>query len=639
MALFTLLKIDNFDRSRAVYPNSLTDAVISAVKSLDEADEIESWIQSILHDTNHTPHGPAEIVDIFTHKMRVRGREGIGAFILKGKSFPTVRPKHVSHQIYRLERVPDLSFAVFGASGNVLDEVKEQFISTATRLGCDYGFLDAHDLARLFVAFGFICPQDGEKIKGGKCSCGYTPQNRTSNILQQEALRELSVAHSLGNTSGAVILPTGAGKTRVAAFDAHRSDPELCIYTAHSHEILEDAETEFLSVFPSESVRRFQSRPSSEKIEKVNLITVQSLSRNLDAFANRKVDYLIVDEFHHAAAKSYQKVIEELSPSFLLGLTATPFRGDRQDVIELCDGNVVVCHELRTGIELGILCPYHYYGCFDDIDYSTIEHNGERYDVRDLERALIVPERDAAIVGKWEEKAEGKPTLAFCCSHKHAERVSESFNKAGTPAAVYVSETSHVLRSKVRQQFKFGEIKVLCTVDVLNEGVDLPFAECLLFLRPTESKRIFLQQLGRGLRHYVGKEKCIVIDFIGNFQNAYKIVEYQGLDPSDEKLGAQESTLSRSSKETFNLPAGCEVEFDERVIDVFGNQTLNPKYATRHNIGRILLYEYKKLMKHLGRKPTKIDVDRHNLLHSGLYEDIYGSWKDFERSIASEIDR
>lgn len=630
MPLITLLKIDNFDRVRDIRPSLVSDATVAAVRDLDETDEIEPWIQAILHDTNHTPHGPSEIVDILTHKMTVRGNEGLGALILKGKSFPTVRPKHVSHQIFRLERIADLSFAILGASGHVLDEVKEQFVSTASRLGCQYGFLDAHDLARLFVAFGYLCPRDGEKIRGGRCSCGYSPQTRTSNILQQEALTELSASHALGHKAGAVILPTGAGKTRVAAIDLKRCDPGLCIYVAHSHEILEDAETEILREFPRDVVRRFRTRPTTLQLKKINLITIQSLSRNLDVFNGKTLDYLIIDEFHHAAAKSYRASIEALSPSFLLGLTATPFRGDRQDVLDLCDKNVIVCYELREGIELGILCPYHYFGCFDDIDYSQIRHNGVRYDIRDLERALIIPERDDAIINKWREKAESKPTLAFCCSHRHAERVADSFQRAEIPAATYLSETGSALRLQRREEFRSGMIKVLCVVDVLNEGVDLPFAECLLFLRPTESKRIFFQQLGRGLRHFVGKERCIVIDFIGNFQNAYKLVEYQGLDPYDDVQSTPGTTFSRTAKDTLNLPAGCLVEFDERVIDVFGRQTLNPKYATRHNIGRILLYQYQKLEHRLGRKPTRADIDRQCLLDSTFYVSVFGNWKDFE---------
>jgi superfamily II DNA or RNA helicase len=516
--------------------------------------------------------------------MTVSGKDGLAAFIIKGKSFPTVRPSHVSHQIFRLNRIPDLSFAILAAPGNVLDEVKEQFVHTAVTIGCDYAILDAHDLARIFVGYGYLCPRDGERILRGRCTCGYTPGTRTSNILQQEALRNLAEAHALGQKAGAVILPTGAGKTHVAATDILQRSPRLCVYVAHSHEILEDAETEFLRLFPAEDIIRFQSTPNSPNLRRVNLVSIQSLSRNLKLFENLVVDYLVIDEFHHAAAKSYRKVIEALAPSFLLGLTATPFRGDRQDVLEICEGNRIITCEMREGIELGILSPYHYYGCFDNVDYSNIRHNGVRYDIRDLERALVVPERHLAIVNKWKEKADGKATIAFCCSHLHAERIASKFRNAGIPSATYLSKDGRLARSQLLENFRSGKIKVLCVVDVLNEGVDLPFVECLLFVRPTESKRIFFQQLGRGLRHHVGKEQCVAIDFIGNFRNAYKIAEYHGLDPTEEMKYDFGDTIFRNIKEKIDLPAGCKVEFDDRVIDVFGLQTLNPAYATRYNI-------------------------------------------------------
>lgn len=635
MPLISFSKIDNFDRVRSVRSVSLSEACVATVRELHEADEIEPWILGILSDTNATPHGPSEIVDILTHKISVGGREGMAAFILKGRSFPTVRPKDVAHQIFRLERIKDLSFAVFAATGNVLDDVKEQFISTTSRLGCDYVFMDAGDFARLFVAFGSLCPRDGNRIRGGTCECGYTPAFRTSNVLQQEALSELASSHALGQKAGAVILPTGAGKTRVAALDVKRQDPRICFYVAHSHEILADAEKEFVSIFSKNDVRRFQSRPNAEALAKINFMTIQSLARNLAEFANVQVEYLIVDEFHHAAASSYRKTIEHLRPSFLLGLTATPFRGDRQDVLAMCGNNVIVCIEMRQGIELGVLCPYHYFGCFDDVNYTNIKHNGNQYDVRDLERALIIPERHVAVLEKWREKADGKATLAFCCSHRHASIVASAFCSAGISAATYLSTTGQNIRAELRDKFRSGEIKVLCVVDILNEGIDLPFAECLLFLRPTESKRIFLQQLGRGLRHFLGKEKCVVLDFIGNFKNAYKIVEFLGLDAVDDEYSSHESTYIRSRKDILNLPSGCAVDFDDRVIDLFGHQTLDPAYATRTNIGKILIYQYTKLGKHLGRKPTKRELDRQCLLGSHFYESVFGSWSQFEKKMAS----
>jgi len=167
----------------------------------------------------------------------------------------------------------------------------------------------------------------------------------------------------------------------------------------------------------------------------VNLATIQLLQHHLAAVRRHRFDYVVIDEFHHAAAASYRNLLDSLSAPrpFVLGLTATPFRGDQQDITQLCEGNIVANFDLRSGIDFGVLCPYHYYGCFDDIDYSTIRHNGARYDVRDLERALIVPERDAAVVRQWRRRAEDKPTLAFCCSHRHARESRKLSPPMGFP--------------------------------------------------------------------------------------------------------------------------------------------------------------------------------------------------------------
>ena len=636
MPLFNLLGINNFVMVRDLRPGEIDKHAIKTVRGLDEKEEIEPWIQSILFDTNQTPHGPSEIVDILTHKMTVNGRVGMSAFILKGRSFDTVRPKHVAHQIMRLERIKDLSFAVFAASGNILDEAKEQFIAMCARLGVDCCILDAHDLARLFAAYGFICPRDGKKTHAGRCDCGYSSKNKVSNILQQEALRALRDCHELSQGAAVVILPTGAGKTRLAAIDILRTGSNLAFFVAHTHEILESAEEQFLEVFPSEDIQRFDDQPSVGLLKRVNLVIIQSLARNLSAFSKLSIDYLVFDECHHAVAPSYRSTREALRPKFLLGLTATPFRADRQDVLELCDNNVAVCYEMRQGIEFGVLCPYHYFGCFDDVDYSNIEHNGLRYDVTDLERALIIPKRDSAIIEKWKEKAEGIPTLAFCCSHHHAERMAEAFNQAGITSAVYISDTQREVRRDLRNKLQNGELKVLCVVDVLNEGVDMPFVECLLFLRPTESKRIFIQQLGRGLRRFIGKRRCLVIDFIGNFKNAYRIVEDLGLEPSDGENPFFFNGGSKDYRDILRLPLGCEVEFDERVISVFGDQTLNPAFATRRNIANILRHQYRKLALRLGHQPTRKELDRNCILGSNFYVDVFGSWDGFIKQLPNQ---
>jgi superfamily II DNA or RNA helicase len=466
-------------------------------------------------------------------------------------------------------------------------------------------------------------------------------------LLPNTSTVQLSVGNRTGRTqvgtelhqrAALVVLPPGSGKTRLAAEDAKRADAKSVLYVAHTHEILDVVQSEFAAVFGKDNIRRHTKAGDLRHSTRVNLATIQLLRHNLAAIARRTFDYVVIDEFHHAAAASYRKLLDRVSAAgpFLLGLTATPFRGDQQDIAELCGGNIVANFDLRGGIDCGVLSPYHYYGCFDDIDYSELRHNGTRYDVRDLERALIVPERDTAIVRQWRRRAEDKPTLAFCCSHRHAKRVAESFSANGIPAAVYLSTTARAERQELIERAQDGDVKVLCVVDVVNEGADFPFVECLLFLRPTESKRIFYQQLGRGLRRFVGKSHCLVVDFIGNFKNAYRVVEYQGLLPFREEGSDNLIGRPRSEKDVLNLPLGCKVEFDERVIDIFAQQSLHPAHITRHNIARVLVYQYRRLQRRLNREPTRKDVDRNLLLHSEFYKLVFGSWKRFEQVLAAE---
>jgi len=468
----------------------------------------------------------------------------------------------------------------------------------------------------------------------GRWTCGFSPRKKILNRLQKQALDELAQAHTLKQNAALIVLPPGSGKTRIAAEDAKTLKANHVLYVAHTHEIIDVAESEFAAVFGAQSVVRIRGVRSLQNPKRVSLATIQFLKNHPNTIKRDKFDYLVVDEFHHAAAPSYRRLLKTIGNGFLLGLTATPFRGDRQDIMALCHGNVLVNAELRTGIDNGVLAPYHYFGAFDDIDYSQIQRDGATYTIRDLERALVIPARDRAIIKKWREHADQKPTIAFCCSHKHALRVAESFIEQGIGAEIYISTTPFEQRKALAKRLEVGTTKVLCVVDVVNEGADFPFVECLLFLRPTDSKRIFFQQLGRGLRKYVGKSHCVVIDFIGNFRNAHRIVEYHGLLPDAVEQPTSTITRARTTKELLNLPLGCEVHFDEKVIDVFAQQAFDPRHATRFNIGRILLYQYQRLERSLGRKPLRRDVDRNCLLSSQFYAGLFGSWAKFEQIIA-----
>jgi len=638
-----LVPIETFDNFKAVkefpipgFPVDALPDLIQKVKELDEREEFEPWLRSILADGAQTPHGPAEIVDIFTHHLSVNGRHGMAAFILKGKSFSTVKPVDVAHQIYRLKKIEGLKFAIFAAPGTILDAAKEQFCATCEEIGCCYSIFNAEDLVQLFVAYGFFCPRDANRISTGRCRhCGYSPNKRILNLLQREALQGLSTAHARKQSSGLVVLPPGSGKTRVAAEDALSVNAQSVLYVAHTHEILDVARSEFEAIFGTKNVSRIEGPSSLSNPKRVNLSTITLLARHLDKLCVGQFDYLVIDEFHHAAAVSYRRILEKLAPQFLLGLTATPFRGDDQNILQLCNNTIIVSYALRFGIDTGVLCPFHYFGCFDDVDYSQIQHNGLSYNIRDLEKALVIPERDRAIIRKWRDKAEGKPTVAFCCSITHAERVAESFVAAGIQAVAYTSKVEAEQRQGSLSAFKAGAISVLCVVDVLNEGADLPFVECLLFLRPTESKRIYFQQLGRGLRRYAGKPFCLVIDFIGNFKNAYRIIEYQDLLPIGEAESTHGQTLQKHPKNLLNLPVGCQVSFDDRVIDLFYDQTLDTSFISSHNIRRILMFQYERLGRRLGHRPTKKEIDRNCVIGSNIYASCFGSWKAFEEAVGS----
>src|SRR5258708_2488235 len=277
-SLGLLKRIDDFDslaEVRNIPAELVSEALLNAVRKLDEREELEPYLRLILHDPNETPHGPAEIADIFTHKLSVQKLAGMAAFILKGRSFKTVKPRDVAHQIYRLEKIAGLAIAVFAAPGTILDGAKEHFVSTALRLGCNYSIFDAVDLARLFVAYGLLCPRDARKIISGRCACGYSPSKRILNIFQNDALRELDRAHSCRKPAGLIILPPGSGKTRIAAEDALRSGAQHVLYVAHTSEILDVAQSEFEAVFGASKVKRYDTWAEVSTPKAVNITTIQ----------------------------------------------------------------------------------------------------------------------------------------------------------------------------------------------------------------------------------------------------------------------------------------------------------------------------------------------------------------------------
>ena len=393
------------------------------------------------------------------------------------------------------------------------------------------------------------------------------------NYLQKEALKNLDLYRSKGWKKGIAVLPTGTGKTYLSAFDTLKTNGRV-LFIVHRLDILNQSRVAFEKIYPREKLGLLTGEVQENlKNSKVLFASKDSLKNIIDSevLKQNEFSYIIVDEVHHGQAPSYKLILNYFKPSFfMLGLTATPDRMDRKDIFELFDYNKIFEYSLTEAIENGFLVPFNYYGLKDNIDYSNIRYKGTKYNVQDLDRHLIIEKRNKQILEEYLEKGKGNKAIGFCCSIKHAERMAEFFSLQGIPSVAITSLTDK--RSELIDNFKKNQSAVAFTVDIFNEGVDFPNVQVLMFLRPTESKTIFMQQLGRGLRLCGEKSNVVILDFISNYKKANKIRKY----------------ISESSEEIRN-PKNRRVEKIEYKYSPKCNIYLKVKWSKflMHKINRI----------------------------------------------------
>ena len=339
---------------------------------------------------------------------------------------------------------------------------------------------------------------------------------------QIEALYHLKKTRDEGFDKGVVVAATGIGKTYLAAFDSR--DYQRILFIAHREEILRQAYRSFGNVRPL-SERGFFMGGMKETHKDIIFASVQSLGKeeNLHLFDPHYFDYIVIDEFHHAVASNYQRILQYFKPRFLLGITATPDRLDSKDVLAICDYNVVYEAPLKKAINHGWLVPFRYYAIYDEtINYDQLTYRNGRYQTEELEDALNIHQR-AELVFNHYKKYRSVRALGFCVSKRHADFMSEYFNEQGILAcAVYSGDggAQTLPREEALTKLSKGEIQVIFSVDMFNEGLDIAALDMVLMLRPTESPTIFMQQLGRGLRLSKDKQYLNVLDFIGNYKKA-----------------------------------------------------------------------------------------------------------------------
>lgn len=312
------------------------------------------------------------------------------------------------------------------------------------------------------------------------------------------------------------------------------------------------------------------------------------------------VSYLTRAEFHHAVNEQYKRIVNYFKPKFMLGLTATPERLDGKNIFELCDYNVPYEISLKEAINKGMLVPFHYYGIYDETDYSGLHIVRGHYDERELTEIYKGNHRRYDKIYKYYLKYHSKRALGFCCSRQHAEEMAGEFCKRGIPSvAVYSNADGEFSeeRNKAIQQLYRQEIRVIFSVDMFNEGLDIAPLDMVMFLRPTESPIVFLQQLGRGLRTYRGKEYLNVLDFIGNYEKA-------GIAPLLLSAGKCSADKKAHNYYDMEYPDDCIVDFDMRLIDLFAELDKKP-LSIKEKIQKEY-FRIKELLK--GKTPTRMEL-------------------------------
>lgn len=397
---------------------------------------------------------------------------------------------------------------------------------------------------------------------------------------QKEALDNLKKMRKNGETIALLYHATGVGKTVTAASDAKEVGGRT-LFLVNALKLADQAENTFAKIWKGATLGKYTG---SEKTTdtKVIFATVQSISKNLLEFQPNSFDYIIVDECHHAAAKTYKKIFSYFKAKFILGLTATPERSDGEDMLNLFQ-NVAHKMDLETAVKKEILVPIRCIRIKTDIDLTSVRINGIKYNSQDLESKLFVPERNKIIADTYVNFVNGKKAVIFCASINHATEIAKLLLERGVNAESVSGRDKPKVRNKVLNDYENGNINVLCACDLLNEGWDSPKTEVLFMARPTMSKTVYMQQLGRGTRKCKGKKDLLVFDFVDNanmFNQPYSlhrllnIKEYHPLEyvlAPDYKKKFDKDLLRKGEKPTefIDLPLNI---YDYETVDLFNWQ-------------------------------------------------------------------
>ncbi len=441
------------------------------------------------------------------------------------------------------------------------------------------------------------------------------------NQMQRTALNELQGLINRGAHRGLVISATGTGKTYLGAFAVKENQPQKFLYVVHREQVARKAMQSFRRVIGgSQEDFGLISSQHHDFSSRYLFATVQTLSQKkvLEQLSPQMFDFILMDEAHRAAAPSYQRLMDHFKPKFWLGMTATPDRMDNQDVYGIFDYHIAYEIRLRDALNNDMLVPFHYVGVQD------YEANGEVIDETTNLKRLVASERVKYVLQQLEyygycgRQPRG---LVFCSRQAEAREIAKQFTALGHPAIALTNQDSNYQRQEAVKRLENGELEYLITVDLFNEGVDIPSLNQIVMLRNTESRIVFLQQLGRGLRKYPGKDYVTVVDFIGNYKHNYMIPLALNDDSSrDQDQARREVQLPQNiGVSTINFSRVAS----ERILTSLDKTKLDSIAELRR--------AYRELKQRLGRVPLLIDFLQSNSVSPAVFArnkllDNYGSF-------------
>ncbi len=457
--------------------------------------------------------------------------------------------------------------------------------------------------------------------------------NVSPNLMQVEALANLKKIRSEGKNKALLISATGTGKTYLSAFDAKEFNPKRLLFVVHRANIAQAAMETFIRVFGIQKEMGFYSGAKRELDKDFVFSTIQTISKDshLSNFEPSHFDYIIIDESHRAAADSYQKIFNHFKPKFLLGMTATPERTDGLDIFSLYDHNIAYEIRLQKALEIDILSPFHYFGVTDlTINGNEIEEKADFNLLTSDERVTRIIEQ-AQFYNCDDGKIRG---LVFCSKVEEAKELSRQFNERGFKSICLIGESSEEQRSDAIDALESDDITdkidYIFTVDIFNEGIDIPRVNQVIMLRPTQSAIIFVQQLGRGLRKAEGKEYLTVIDFIGNYSNNFLIPIALFGDTSYNKDNLRKLIAGGSNQ----IPGTSTINFDliskQKIYAAIDQSNFSQK--------KDLTKDYDLLKYKLGHIPMMMDFVEHGSRDPFLYVSYAGSYFQFVSKIEVSLE-